>query len=451
MKILLAQNLIHLPSHGGANRSNRLLLERLAARGHSCHVVGPLTGALATVAGGAENAVRALTDRGATVLSDGPDAVVYTHRGVTVHAVRSPSLLPGRVREVAAALQPDRTLVPGDDPGHVMLSAALAATPDRVVYLVHTIQQLPFGPGAFHPSEAGTRMVRRAAGIVSVSHAARDHVRTHAGLDSHVVLPQVYGDGPHPVLGRFGHGAVTMVNPCAYKGISILLGLADAMPQVPFLAVPTWGADPGEREQLARRPNITVVPPVDDIDEVLGRTGVLLMPSLWDETFGYTCVEAMLRGIPVLASAVGGLVEAKLGVPGSLPVRPVTAYVREPGRARPAPVVPPQDLTPWQDALAALLTDRRHYDGLAEHSRTAAHAFVAGIDPDAFERALATPLPDTPPTDTPRPTRQPQPPAAGPDRAAALRLLAARRAAATHGRSAPAAAATPSTEEPPTC
>ncbi|GJF31417.1 hypothetical protein KNE206_41170 [Kitasatospora sp. NE20-6] len=448
MRILLAQNLIHLPSHGGANRSNRLLLERLAARGHTCTVVGPLTGALATVPGGAEDAVRALTDRGATVLSDGPDAVVYTHRGVTVHAVRAPSLLPGRVRSVAAGLHPDRTLVPGDDPGHVMLSAALAATPDRVVYLVHTIQQLPFGPGAFHPSEAGTRMVRRAAAVMAVSRAAREYVRRHAGLDARVIHPQVYGDGPFPALGRFGGGAVTMVNPCAYKGISILLGLADALPSVPFLAVPTWGADRAEREQLERRPNITVAPPVDDIDEVLRRTGVLLMPSLWDETFGYTCVEAMLRGIPVLASAVGGLTEAKLGVPGSLPVRPVTSYLPGAGSARPLPVVPPQDLGPWREALTALLTDRGHYEDLAARSRDAATAFATGLDPDAFERYLAEPV--TPPA-PPGPGQPPPAPRSGtgPDRAAVLRLLAARRAAA--GRAAPGAAPTQPTEEPTPC
>ncbi|MGW4807528.1 glycosyltransferase family 4 protein [Kitasatospora sp. NPDC004272] len=424
MRILLAQNLIHLPSHGGANRSNRLLLERLAARGHSCEVVGPLTGALATVEAG--RAVRALVERGAVVRSDDGETVVYTHRGVTVHAVRSPSLLPRTVRAVADRLRPDRTLVPGDDPGHLMLGAALAATPDRVVYLVHTIQQLPFGPGAFHPSEAGTRLVRRAARLIAVSDAAAAYLREHAGLAAEVVRPQVYGTGPFPHLGRAGQGAVTMVNPCGYKGISVLLGLADARPEVPFLAVPTWGADAADRAELARRPNVTVIPPVDDIDEVLSRTGVLLMPSLWDETFGYTCVEAMLRGVPVLASAVGGLLEAKLGVPGSLPVRPVTAYRREPGAARPEPVVPEQELEPWLAALDALLGDPAHYAEQSAASRSAALAFVDGLDPDAFERCLAEPLPSGTPA-TPPEAPPATPPGAPLDRAAALRLLAARR------------------------
>lgn len=444
MRILLAQNLIHLPSHGGANRSNRLLLEQLAARGHDCHVVSPLTGALATHDTGTADpgpdadpgaAADALLARGVTLLSDGPDAVVYTHRGVTVHAVRSPSLLPARVRTVARDLVPDRTLVPGDDPGHMMLGAALAATPTRVVYLVHTLQQLPFGPGAFYPSEAGTRLVRKAAAVIAVSKAYQDYVREHAGLRARLVYPQVYGSGPFPAYGVFGRGAVTMVNPCGYKGITVLLALADALPDTPFLAVPTWGTQPDELAELRRRPNITTVAPVDDIDEVLRRTGVLLMPSLWDETFGYTCVEAMLRGIPVLASAVGGLGEAKLGVPGLLPVRRVTRYAAREGQARPVPVVPEQDLGPWRTALDRLLTDRAHYDDRARASRAAAESFVTGIDPGDFERALRDVeiTDDTPGSPSPRPRHTTA------TRTAALRVLAARRAAALRTAPVPTA------------
>ena len=437
MRILLAQNLIHLPSHGGANRSDRLLMEELAARGHDCRAVTPLTGALATLppgpsggtgANGADPAVAALTTRGAVVLEDTREAVVYRFRGVTVHAVRHASALPGRIRDVAGDLRPDWTLVPSDDPGHVVFGAALAATPDRVVHLVHTLQQLPCGPGAFYPSEAGTRLLRRAARTVAVSRAAQRYVAEHGGIHAEVVHPQVYGDARPPRRGGFGSGAVAMVNPCGYKGIQVLLGLADALPGTRFLAVPTWGTEPADRAELRRRPNIEVMDPVDDIDEVFRRTGVLLMPSLWDETFGYTCVEAMLRGIPVLASDVPGLLEAKLGVPGSLPVRRITRYAARAGQARPAPVVPTQDLGPWLAALRSLLTSRRSYEEQADASCAAAAGFVDGLDPGALERCLAG-----------APAHAPAPhyaAASGPglgaaafDRASAIRLLVARRAA----------------------
>src|SRR4029453_17174655 len=108
----------------------------------------------------------------------------------------------------------------------------------------------------------------------------------------------------------------------------------------------------------------------------------LLMPSLWDETFGYTAVGAMLHGVPVLASDAGGLREAKLGVPHLLPVSPIVEYEpQRPGEAYPRPIVPPQDIAPW---LAAL-----DFPGaLSAQGREAAAAFVAGLDPGAFEKYL---------------------------------------------------------------
>jgi glycosyltransferase involved in cell wall biosynthesis len=433
MKILLAQNLIHLPSHGGANRSSRLMLEELARRGHTCLVVGPLTGALHTAAADPDGAVAALRERGAAVLDDGPEAVVYRYRGVEVHAVRSAATLPGRISRAARAFEPDFTLVPSDDPGMVVLGSALAATPDRVVYVAHTLQQLPFGPGAFYPSAAGTALVRRAAAVVSVSRAAQRYVAEHGGLESVLIHPQVYGSGPFPDHGASGPRgrAVTLINPCSYKGISMLLGLADALPDVPYQAVPSWSTQPADLEQLRRRRNIALLGPVDDIDEVLRRTSVLLMPSLWDETFGYSAVEAQLRGIPVLASCVGGLPEAELGVAGTLPVRPVTRYAARAGQPFPEPVIPPQDLAPWRAALLGLLHDQAAYLARSAACRAAAHAFVSRIDPGAPEEFLSA---LSPVLQTASPGRPGLGQGQGADprraRAAALRALAARRARA---------------------
>ncbi len=39
MRILLAHNSLYYPSHGGGDKSNRLLMEALAARGHEVRVV----------------------------------------------------------------------------------------------------------------------------------------------------------------------------------------------------------------------------------------------------------------------------------------------------------------------------------------------------------------------------------------------------------------------------
>ena len=63
-----------------------------------------------------------------------------------------------------------------------------------------------------------------------------------------------------------------------------------------------------------------------DINELLCRTKVMLVPSLWAEARSRMILEAMSRGIPVMASNAGGLAEAMLGMDYVLPVNPVTRY-----------------------------------------------------------------------------------------------------------------------------
>jgi amino acid adenylation domain-containing protein len=387
MKILLAQNMFYVPAHGGAVKANRLLLEALAARGHECRAV-------ATISGGHGRRTLAqfhddLAARGIAVDSSAHDVVVFRHRGVEVHAVAQTLQLGQQIAEVSRAFKPDVVLVPSDEPGMMTLSAALEANPGRVIYLAHTMQHLPFGPRSFLSNETGAALLRQAAGIITVSRAIQAEIRRWGGLES-VVLPfPAYGPGPFPDLHRFDAGYVTLINPCAYKGLPIFLDLARTMPDVQFAAVPTWGTTPADREALAMLPNIRLLPPADEIDEIFAQTRALLAPSLWDETFGLVTVEAMLRGIPVLASNVGGLVEAKLGVDYVLPVQPIERYqISVDQHLLPLPVTPEQDITPWAATLRELLTDRSRYERVAQESRAAAHAFVAAIAIEPFEAYL---------------------------------------------------------------
>jgi surfactin synthase thioesterase subunit len=171
--------------------------------------------------------------------------------------------------------------------------------------------------------------------------------------------------------------------------MAIFLALADALPGVPFAAVPTWGTNAEDRAALAARPNVTVLQPVDDINVLLARTRVLLVPSLWAEARSRIILEAMLRGVPVMAANVGGIPEAMMGVRYLLPVRPIQHYqTRVDEQMVPVAEVPPQDSGPWREALARLLGECRHYEEIARESRSAALAYAKDLHAGHFERLL---------------------------------------------------------------
>src|SRR5262249_27849657 len=101
-------------------------------------------------------------------------------------------------------------------------------------------------------------------------------------------------------------------------------------------------------------------------------------------------MEAMLRGIPVVASDAGGLKEAKRGTGYVIPVHTIERY--QPAfdeHAMPKPVVQANDVAPWVAAIQELLGDRDVYERESETSRAAAEAFVRSLDAGEMERYLS--------------------------------------------------------------
>jgi len=136
-------------------------------------------------------------------------------------------------------------------------------------------------------------------------------------------------------------------------------------------------------------PNVTVLEPSENIDKIFQQTRILLVPSLWGEAFGLVVVEAMLRGIPVLASNVGGLIEAKLGVDYTLPVRAIETYEkRRDENGIPIPVIPEQNVDAWDTAFRNLLGDEAEFDRLSVDSRKAATDYVLGLSISPTEQYL---------------------------------------------------------------
>lgn len=383
MKILLTMNLPYLPAHGGANKANRYLCEGLAAKGHSVMAVGPARGVPSRVTHA--ELLEELAAMGLSVRSDGGTEVFHA-RGVEVHAVAEPSQIRARLLRQIEEFKPDWVLVSSEDPSQNLLDAALKACPGRVIFLAHSMSFLPFGPWSFFPSRARAAMLGRVAAVVAVGDFVADYIKRWGGLDASVIHWPAYGGGPFPLLGSFDNSFVTMVNPCAVKGIDVFLALARSMPDVAFAAVPTWGTTDEDRAALGGCPNVTLLPPADDIDDILKRSRAFLVPSLWGEGFPLTVVESMLRGIPVLASDSGGTPEAKLGAGGVVPVRSVEGFTeRLDGNMVPTPVIPEQEIGPWRDALRALLSDRDLYARQARAEREAATRFVSGLGVAPFE------------------------------------------------------------------
>lgn len=59
--------------------------------------------------------------------------------------------------------------------------------------------------------------------------------------------------------------------------------------------------------------------PVDRIEPLLADAWALVAPSRWAEPLGLTAIEAIVRGVPVVATAIGGLSETvEPGVTGLL-------------------------------------------------------------------------------------------------------------------------------------
>ena len=386
MRVLLAHNSTYFPAMGGGDKSNRLLMEALAGRGHTVEVVTRVEqfgeAGHATLTG-------ELRARGIECREDA-EGLRYELGGLEVRALtRHPQLrgfFQARVRE----FDPDIIVTSTDDPGQILFDIAVKAPRARVVCLVRATIAVPFGPDSSMVSAAKTALLKQADLVVGVSHYVAGYVREWSGMDAiHVPISLLEAGDTYPRLGRFDNEFVSMVNPCAVKGISIFLELARRMPAVKFAAIPTWGTLAEELAAMRALPNVALLERMDNIDGLLGRTRVLLVPSVWAEARSRIVVEAMSRGVPVMASDVGGLHEAKLGVPYLVRVNPIVKYKPAVDASMvPVAEVPEQNVEPWERILRRLVTDEPHWEEIAAASRRAAIEYAGNLSVEPFEHAL---------------------------------------------------------------
>ena len=321
------------------------------------------------------------------------------------------------------AFQPDIVITSTDDPAQLLFDIAVKSAA-RVIYLVRATIAVPFGPESSSLSSERTAKLRQADVVVGVSHYVADYCRKHASLDAVHVPISLLEPGIPGRVGRFDNPYVTMANPCAVKGINIFLGVADQLPGVDFAAVPMWGTTTTDRAELLKRPNIRLFDPVDNIDDLLKLTRIMLVPSIWHEARSRMIVESMSRGVPVIASDVGGIHEAMMGVDYLLPVSPIEHYhpsVDE--HMVPVAVIPPQQVTPWVDTVRRLWSDESHWNQLSQRSLDAAMDYLQHLTAGPFESLMLDLLR--------RPKRAAPAPAAA-DRKKLLALMLKQRSAAAN-------------------
>src|SRR5262249_19342259 len=240
-------------------------------------------------------------------------AEMQRHESIAVLAIDDPGRRVQVLRREIQEFRPDWVMVSSEDLGHALLRESNHAAPGRVVYLAHTPQFFPFGEAAWNPEPQAAKLVEQAAGVVAIGHHMARYIEEALGREAAVIHPPIYGRGPFENYANFEQGLITMINPCAVKGIAVFLESASRLPQLEFGVVPGWGTTSEDRRALSRLENVKILPNARQIDEVLAQTRVLLMPSLWYEGFGLIVMESLLRGIPVVSSDSGGLVEAKRG------------------------------------------------------------------------------------------------------------------------------------------
>jgi glycosyltransferase involved in cell wall biosynthesis len=280
--------------------------------------------------------------------------------GRPVHIVVAPGRWPHPTASDRLRLGAALATVPA---GRVVLLDGLVAcaAPDtleaharrlRLVVLVHLPLADETGPppAQARALAAGERRALRAARrILATSAATADRLRSAGYSRVTIAVP---GADPAPVTEPSPSGArlvcIAAVTP--RKGHDVLLDALDRLPDVPWSLtfVGPVDRDPGFAAEVRRRAaplgeRVTFAGPLtgDALDARYADADLLVLPSR-AEPYGMVVTEALARGIPVVASDVGGVDEALGDAAGGV---------------RPGLLVPPADPGALASALRRWLTE----------------------------------------------------------------------------------------------
>jgi hypothetical protein len=382
MRVLISSHAsMFPPEHGGA-KNVRHVAELLSEGGAECRVLAKLHPPVPTRQRFAGQHMDGLTAHREQFSAWDAGQCTWSHAGVHYRGVAGESADLARASEKeVAAFKPDIFILCDDSLDEGLDLFEVAAASGKLVFLAQTIHSLAFGPYAMKPSPGVTACIKKAQKIIAPSQYVKNYIQTHLGREATVFYPDVFGKPPFPELGRYSNPYITMINPCPWKGSSILMGLARRRPDLAFATVPTWGATPDLVTELKAIKNITLLEETPRIDEIFRQTRVLIAPSMCQEAFGLVSPEALLRGVPVVASDIAGLRESTLGVATLIQVLPLPFDGPKEGTDHTKFVwtEPENDIEPWSRALDEILASEENYNQRSRRGREAALAFVKGL------------------------------------------------------------------------
>jgi glycosyltransferase involved in cell wall biosynthesis len=245
----------------------------------------------------------------------------------------------------------------------------------RVVFAVHN----------FAYDDAA--LFRDVDAVLVPSQFAREHYGRTLGLECTAIPGPWQWRRVHcgDVHGRY----VTFVNPLPHKGVFVFARIADELgrrrPDIPFLVVEGRAGAGWLRQtglDLERHNNVFVMANTADPREFYRVSKLILMPSLWNESFARVSVEALINGIPVLASNRGGLPETLAGSEFlfDVPAR----YTPE---TRDLPTA--EEVEPWVQAIERLWDQGQLYEQERQRCSKAANAWREGRLVPIFEDLLS--------------------------------------------------------------
>lgn len=300
MKILLATAHPYIPQiTGGAQSSMHDLTGALMARGHEVSVLSGLTGK------------GWLGLKGRIALKASRRNHVVDH-GLG-YPVRRAWFAWDAAADVVRRMNAEVVVLQSGFP--VKIARALEKVEIRIVIYLRNVEIEDLGgdPRDLHN-----------VSYVANSRFTAARFRDLFGIKADVVYPLIRRENYETDTTREN---VTFINPHPLKGLDIALDIAERCPEIPFVFIEAWGLAAEIKDRILKRlallSNVTLRPPTQDMKSVYGQARIVIAPSQWEEAFGRVAVEPQFSGIPVVASARGGLPEA-VG-PGGILLEPGTS------------------------------------------------------------------------------------------------------------------------------